>query len=321
MKVLTVPELRVVCEKRGLDTAGKKQQLLTRMSIWVRDEVADGSKEFEPEEDAASLSEGKVTESSDPMEKVDTAQAEESSDDDDDLDLFGDQPDGKSQASKPSEGDEEGSSMPEGKAAEGSDPMEKVDTAEAEESSDDEDGDTSDVSSDEGLELVGDQPPGKPPASKRSDGCEEKQGSDPMEIMDTAEAEDSSDDEDNYASDASSDEELELVGNQPRGKPLLSKPTTGRAATNGSEACSTEDSTEAKANSCPLRSTLQVLFGHNEFREAQEWTVRRCLNKERTLLVAPTGFGKSLCYALPSALLDGICIVVSPLLSLIQVRI
>jgi hypothetical protein len=62
-------------------------------------------------------------------------------------------------------------------------------------------------------------------------------------------------------------------------------------------------------------------FGYSNFREGQEWAIRRCLSGERTLLVAPTGQGKSLCYALPAALMDGICLVVSPLISLMQVCI
>ena len=63
-----------------------------------------------------------------------------------------------------------------------------------------------------------------------------------------------------------------------------------------------------------LRST----FGHKGFREGQEWAITRCLDAKRSLLVAPTGFGKSLCYALPASMMDGVTVVISPLLSLIQ---
>jgi hypothetical protein len=69
----------------------------------------------------------------------------------------------------------------------------------------------------------------------------------------------------------------------------------------------------------PLHQSLFDLFGYSEFRDGQEWAIRRCLAHERTLLVAPTGMGKSLCYALPAALMDGVCIVISPLVSLIEV--
>ena len=63
------------------------------------------------------------------------------------------------------------------------------------------------------------------------------------------------------------------------------------------------------------------MFGYTEFRDGQEWAIHRCLNHQRSLLVAPTGFGKSLCYTLPAAMMDGVCIVVSPLLSLIHDQI
>lgn len=70
-----------------------------------------------------------------------------------------------------------------------------------------------------------------------------------------------------------------------------------------------------------VKTSLKSLFGYDCFREGQEWAVRRCLEHTKSILVAPTGFGKSLCYALPAAMMDGLCIVVSPLLSLIQDQI
>jgi len=73
--------------------------------------------------------------------------------------------------------------------------------------------------------------------------------------------------------------------------------------------------------SSTLQSTLKSQFGFEQFREGQEWAVNRCLAKQRSLLVAPTGSGKSLCYTLPACLMEGVCIVVSPLLSLIQDQI
>jgi hypothetical protein len=74
-----------------------------------------------------------------------------------------------------------------------------------------------------------------------------------------------------------------------------------------------------KSTKSSVEDTLLTLFGHAGFRDGQEWAIRRCLNQENSLLVAPTGFGKSLCYALPAAMMDGISVVVSPLISLIQV--
>ena len=78
------------------------------------------------------------------------------------------------------------------------------------------------------------------------------------------------------------------------------------------------DNTSVHAKS-KLHEALFDLFGYTFFRDGQEWAIKRCLEKKRSLLVAPTGMGKSLCYALPAALMDGICIVVSPLIALIEV--
>jgi ATP-dependent helicase YprA (DUF1998 family) len=68
-----------------------------------------------------------------------------------------------------------------------------------------------------------------------------------------------------------------------------------------------------------LNAALKTLFGFKSFRDGQRWAVQRVLNNQRSLLVAPTGLGKSLCYALPAFLRSGMTIVVSPLVSLIQV--
>lgn len=67
-----------------------------------------------------------------------------------------------------------------------------------------------------------------------------------------------------------------------------------------------------------LDSILFKLFGHRSFRPGQEWAISRCLDNKRSILVAPTGQGKSLCYALPAAVKDGLCIVISPLISLME---
>jgi hypothetical protein len=71
-------------------------------------------------------------------------------------------------------------------------------------------------------------------------------------------------------------------------------------------------------DACSVKSALRNLFGYSNFRPGQEWTIQRCLSQKRSLLVAPTGFGKSLCYALPAALMEGTCIVIIPLISLIE---
>jgi len=64
--------------------------------------------------------------------------------------------------------------------------------------------------------------------------------------------------------------------------------------------------------------TLEHYFGHSTFRPLQEEVVDAILNREDVLMILPTGGGKSLCYQLPSLLMDGITVVVSPLLALMH---
>jgi ATP-dependent DNA helicase RecQ len=63
---------------------------------------------------------------------------------------------------------------------------------------------------------------------------------------------------------------------------------------------------------------LHSTFGFPGFRGVQESVVSRVLAAENTLAVMPTGAGKSLCYQLPSVVLDGTCVVVSPLIALMH---
>jgi ATP-dependent DNA helicase RecQ len=63
---------------------------------------------------------------------------------------------------------------------------------------------------------------------------------------------------------------------------------------------------------------LHRVFGFPEFRGVQRDVIDRVLAGKRTLAVMPTGAGKSLCYQLPSLLLDGTTIVVSPLIALMH---
>ncbi|NQX02711.1 RecQ family ATP-dependent DNA helicase, partial [bacterium] len=64
--------------------------------------------------------------------------------------------------------------------------------------------------------------------------------------------------------------------------------------------------------------TLRAHFGHDAFREGQEPVVRAILDGRSALAVFPTGGGKSLCYQLPALLLDGLTLVVSPLIALMR---
>src|SRR2546421_8765343 len=67
-----------------------------------------------------------------------------------------------------------------------------------------------------------------------------------------------------------------------------------------------------------LRERLQNLFGLDDFRPAQRGVIEDVLRGRDVLCVMPTGAGKSLCYQLPAALSQGLTIVVSPLISLME---
>jgi ATP-dependent DNA helicase RecQ len=65
-------------------------------------------------------------------------------------------------------------------------------------------------------------------------------------------------------------------------------------------------------------SILQSTFGFPDFRGVQRQVIDRVLAGQNTLAVMPTGAGKSLCYQLPSLVLEGTCIVISPLIALMH---
>ena len=63
---------------------------------------------------------------------------------------------------------------------------------------------------------------------------------------------------------------------------------------------------------------LEKYFGHTNFRDGQEETIQSLLNNQHTLLVMPTGSGKSLTYQLPAMLQPGLTLVISPLIALMK---
>ncbi len=63
---------------------------------------------------------------------------------------------------------------------------------------------------------------------------------------------------------------------------------------------------------------LEKYFGFREFLDAQEEVITTVLNGDDTLVVMPTGGGKSLCYQLPALMMDGVTVVVSPLIALMK---
>jgi len=73
-----------------------------------------------------------------------------------------------------------------------------------------------------------------------------------------------------------------------------------------------------------MSSPLQILrttFGFQDFRGVQERVIDRVMAGKRTLAVMPTGAGKSLCYQVPALALDGIVLVISPLIALMHDQI
>ncbi len=67
-----------------------------------------------------------------------------------------------------------------------------------------------------------------------------------------------------------------------------------------------------------IPTLLHDIFGFTAFRGVQEQVVGRVMAGRPTLAIMPTGAGKSLCYQLPAAALDGCCVVVSPLIALMH---
>lgn len=66
------------------------------------------------------------------------------------------------------------------------------------------------------------------------------------------------------------------------------------------------------------RSTLKRVFGYDDFREGQKRIIEYILEGKNTVGIMPTGGGKSICYQIPALMLQGVTLVVSPLISLMK---
>ena len=89
------------------------------------------------------------------------------------------------------------------------------------------------------------------------------------------------------------------------------------------DSADTPESTDAIETACEppadrLLEGLQTHFGYGKFRDGQREIIEAILDGENVFAVFPTGHGKSLCYQLPALMLDGITVVVSPLISLMK---
>ena len=66
---------------------------------------------------------------------------------------------------------------------------------------------------------------------------------------------------------------------------------------------------------------LKTIFGFDKYLSHQEEIITDILSGKDVLTIMPTGGGKSLCYQLPALMFDGLTIVVSPLIALMQSQV
>lgn len=82
--------------------------------------------------------------------------------------------------------------------------------------------------------------------------------------------------------------------------------------------CPTSQKPNVRAKMLQAKGILRDIFGHTSFRPNQERVIYEAFEKRDIFVLMPTGGGKSLCYQLPACVDDGLTVVISPLVSLIQ---
>jgi len=102
---------------------------------------------------------------------------------------------------------------------------------------------------------------------------------------------------------------------QAKGKRFYAPARSGMAAAMTAQ---TRTSDPTIADPSQLLDKLHEVFGFRSFRGVQAQVVDRVMAGQSTLAVMPTGAGKSLTYQLPATMLDGTCVVISPLIALMH---